>query len=354
MTTILVLGAVGALLLVASNRVPLESVIPQEAFHEPLWQTPEGGRVEVHDDGRSVELVIPEKRYDERQRINLSHPFVVPTDANLVAFVQTMGSVIGDVRVEFLFSSSKGQVCRIVWLPVTASDSWIPTSVNDVRVPDNARVVSVAVRIDEGTTCSLRLRRLDLKKYRTWVPAAIHRQLLFLGRRFSAQFDAGRTENLMHVASLDFRIRETKRLLSVFVESPLSARVFGHGLGARYRFQARGSGSLGRQTVITDPNYIHNFYAFLLFKLGVVGTLIVLCSFGAWLGWAVHRLRGILTQYGACLVSAYIAIWVAYLAWGLFCPELIDFRVAPVVGFLIAAVGTLEVESPIVEADDAS
>jgi O-antigen ligase len=138
-------------------------------------------------------------------------------------------------------------------------------------------------------------------------------------------------------ASVAFRLRETRAVLTAIKQVSWPWWLVGQGLGATYGFETLGYDNQGRIVRYERPNYIHNFYLFLLFKLGVLGALAVLAALAMWAWTAANGARaqpaGTSDRW---FLAAAAASWVTYLAWSVAAPEILDFRLAPVWGLLVA------------------
>jgi len=139
-------------------------------------------------------------------------------------------------------------------------------------------------------------------------------------------------------ASVAFRLHETRAVMTAFREPSWPWWLVGQGLGATFAFDTVGYDSRGNVVRYDRLNYIHNFYLFLLFKLGALGSLAALIAFALWLVTAVRGARarppGTADRW---FLAAAAASWVTYLAWSVAAPEILDFRLAPVWGLLVAA-----------------
>ena len=127
---------------------------------------------------------------------------------------------------------------------------------------------------------------------------------------------------------------ETRALLHRVERAHGGALLLGHGLGAVYRVPPPGNG-------VAPPghpvSYVHNFYLFLLFKLGLVGTVLVIASLALFTTSPLLRLlRGAGTGSRPILAVA-LATWVGYAVWSAACPMILDFHVAPLLGLVVAA-----------------
>lgn len=134
-----------------------------------------------------------------------------------------------------------------------------------------------------------------------------------------------------------FRLRESRRLIEIVAAAPWHRKLIGHGLGARYEASTWGYDSLGNWVFYDRVNYIHNFYAFLIYKLGLIGGGMVLAAL---LLFSTHLIRSTLKHpQGAerTFFAAASAAWIGYCVWSVASPELINFRTAPLWGLTVAA-----------------
>lgn len=138
--------------------------------------------------------------------------------------------------------------------------------------------------------------------------------------------------------NLDYRARELQAVWAQWRAAPLHRWILGHGLGATFAFANSSWDDQGRRTTVPIASYIHNFYIFLAFKLGLVGGPLALAGLLAVLAWALREgVRRAGGERGRWAVTALGVGLVAYLVWSVVSPEIYDFRVAPLWGVLIAA-----------------
>lgn len=176
-----------------------------------------------------------------------------------------------------------------------------------------------------------------------WVSVA--RQMQFLSDRLGSLLAILQINTVLRsdaapkakTETIRFRWVETSRLLALFRDGTLPEKLFGHGLGARYRLDAPGWDNRGHWVHYEDVNYIHNFYAFLLYKLGVVGGGLVLAALALWLVWGVKRARGAERSLERACVAAGTAALIAATLWSLSSPVFLNFRLAPLWGLLLAS-----------------
>ncbi len=137
-------------------------------------------------------------------------------------------------------------------------------------------------------------------------------------------------------SGIALRVRETSAVLGTMRRGSWLSWVFGHGLGATFALDTIGydaQGSFGR---IRHPNFIHNFYLFLAFKLGALGTVAVLAALALFVRAAVRSARNEpLESSNRRFFAAAAAAWITYILWSAAAPEILDFRVAPFWGVLI-------------------
>jgi hypothetical protein len=170
----------------------------------------------------------------------------------------------------------------------------------------------------------------------SWLAAPLGQLAVSLHRlrSLTVLWDADRAASY---PSLDSRLRESRRLLELFGDGNRLQQLFGRGLGAVYRFDTFGYDDLGRRRPVGEVNYIHNFYLFLLFKLGLVGAVLVLAALAIWGATAVKAARALPPGLARSLAAAVAAGWLAYCLWSASSAAILEFRIAPLWGFLLAA-----------------
>ncbi len=134
--------------------------------------------------------------------------------------------------------------------------------------------------------------------------------------------------------TMRYRLAESAALLETWRQAGMFRRVVGHGLGAVIRFDNPSWAAGGERVVEDEANYLHNAYLFLLYKLGLVGVLAGL----AWLVMVGIYLRRAVEGVRDWRSGAAGLAWAGYWIWAVTSPEIIDFRMAPLLGALTAAV----------------
>ncbi len=150
--------------------------------------------------------------------------------------------------------------------------------------------------------------------------------------------------------SLRLRAAESLTLTRAFMELPVTRKLIGRGLGATFVFTKPGRGPSGERVLVHEASYVHNFFLFLLYKLGLVGTVGALASLALFMAvpFTARRARTG-CEIERRFLAACSAAWVGYLVWAVASPEIIDFRVAPLLGLLVGcaagAVGAVRSEN---------
>ena len=140
-------------------------------------------------------------------------------------------------------------------------------------------------------------------------------------------------------ASLGYRIREWSAVRAQWSRAGGLRLLLGQGLGARFPFRNPSRNARGEPVMAEQANYIHDFYVFLLFKLGIAGVLALAGLFlvAGWTGWSAWKGRH--CPEWSWFLAAAAAAWITYLIWSLTSPEILDFRMAPLWGAVVAASG---------------
>ena len=239
------------------------------------------------------------------------------------------GEGVGSGGLRFLWLDRAGRVIVSTRLQAAPGRGWVDVEAA-ACVPPEVAVVRLMSLASPGAKGRWWLRHPSLQHVSSGpLPALVCRELSFADDRIDAAFDAfsGRPEA---DASIDERLRESSRLLALFAGSRTWRMLLGHGLGARYAMTPAGDAE-------GLTNYVHNFYLFLLFKTGLAGLAAVLAALSLWLFGTWRRIRTSRGLPEESFLRAALAAWAAYLAWSVACPEILDFRVAPLWGLLVAA-----------------
>jgi len=223
------------------------------------------------------------------------------------------------------------------------SGSWSHLSLF-ARLPDDVEWLSVGVRTAEGDWQVTSLRVMGYESELAWWL----RRLSWRARSLVQAVEAPDT-----VGTLRYRIQEWQSVYEEWRQSTWQRNLLGHGLGAVFSFENVGWDDQGRRISLPEASYIHNFYVFLGFKLGVAG-LAALAGLLILAGWTARRAWMVRDRPGCWFAAAAAAGWVAYLLWSATSPEILSFRMAPLWGVVVAATWkSLPDESILEPADEA-
>lgn len=221
----------------------------------------------------------------------------------------------------------KGEVVRrsrILWRAPAG-----PTQLRaTIARPDRGVAAQVAIDIHPGSG-DLRVDRVRVLSY----PYALEFWAQQVLRRVTVS--AHYIEGHGAAPNLAYRERENRAVLREWRTSPLSRLLTGQGLGKMFDFPNSAWSASGHRITIPRASYIHDFYLFLAFKLGLAG-LAALCGLVTIVVWTFRRaLAGRRSGYANWLLAASASGWLAYLIWSVTSPEIYDFRMAPIWGALI-------------------
>jgi len=139
-------------------------------------------------------------------------------------------------------------------------------------------------------------------------------------------------------ASLAFRVKEARAVMRALREGSAAELLLGRGLGATYRVDTVAFDDRGAVVPFGEVNFLHNYYLFLLLKLGLAGAA---AHLAALVLWTVAAVRGALAAprggFDRPFAAGAAAIWVSYAVMGIAAPHLATFRLAPIFGLLAAA-----------------
>jgi len=323
--------------LAAAWNAPRVSVFPMESFLEPYWVPPFGGEVVVVDAPGGVEMEIVWGPDGQARPHWISSPYPInPRGVHRVS-VEMMGEGTGTGLINFVFLTPSLDFCAERGFRVEAGDGWrLFESALPRELEGGAGVVRIRVGSARGAHGTWRARNVRMEEYSEILPRPVQHNLVFLYDRIVSTWGMIRAGKLNQDPSMRVRLKETRAVFDQVAKASLPTRIFGHGLGARLELEVLGYNTLGEKTVIKNPNYIHNFFAFLALKLGLLGGLSILAAFIAWICRSVQMISHRTRHGGVGPGAASLAVWVAYIAWSVFCPQLIDFGDAPLFGFFLA------------------
>lgn len=249
--------------------------------------------------------------------------------------VTARGEGRGTAVLRFLPTDPSGQrLSRLsVHLPAGLEEQ---TYAGVVTSPQGATQAVVELRTwdrahGQWVMTELRLRAIP----NTWL-AALVGQYLHLRHRVAAPLRALRADDRLLDPTVSFRIVESQRVLAAWHDASWSRKLFGSGLGALVELDVDGFDNRGNWIHYDSVNYLHNWYLFLLYKLGVVGGAAMLAAFLWWVVWGFKTALRSSSETRWVFAATGSALAV-HLVWSVTSPELLDFRFTPVWGWLLAS-----------------
>jgi len=328
-------GCVAAMALVAGGigvflGAERENVVPAREPVPPFWRASRGVEFLPEPDAAGGRILVWSPQDDFPIVVTDSFPVRGSQAYLLKAWLRSPSR--GEARIFVNWETSKGVSDSLI-LRVGPSSEWIVAEQAGVSPPGSLRA-RIAVSLKHGKTGPWQLRSISLERLGLPIAATVHHQWSYWKSRL---FSLERLDPRTWAKERSFRERsgETMFLIRAFAQAPLLEMTFGHGLGARFAYKTRWD---------SNPNYIHNFYAFLLYKTGIVGTVLVLAAMSLWIGFTFFAARRARGPWRRAFLWAVFSAWIGYAVWSLACPEILDFRMAPLWGFVIAVSGLTDRE----------
>ncbi|MBZ5589325.1 MAG: O-antigen ligase family protein [Acidobacteriia bacterium] len=136
--------------------------------------------------------------------------------------------------------------------------------------------------------------------------------------------------------TMQYRLSEWAAVRRVWLGSSPTGWLIGRGLGATVEFPNSSWDAQGHRVLVPTSSYLHNFYVFLGFKLGLAG-IAALAGLLMVVGWTCRVAWSARSTGGSLPLAAAAACWCAYLAWSVTSPEIINAHTATLLGALVAA-----------------
>ena len=309
------------------------TILPGKLFEAPLWTLPDDPVAAVSvgtaENGQRV-LRWQRGSFGERP-VRLTASFPVEPDTAYLLAVELAGEGSRGGRVFEVWADASGdapeELCNMLQNaePGRGRQKLVRVGIS----PLGARTAYVAVALRDGAMSSWTMYDLRFRRLGSPTLAVLYAQATFMGQRIGslAGFADPTGQNLEGISE---RFGETRFLLQQVQDAGLGQKLLGAGLGARYPMKLRDG---------QDAHYIHNFYAFLLYKTGIVGTVLVLAALSLWIGFTFVAARRARDPWRRAFLWAVFSAWIGYAVWSLACPEILNFRMAPLWGFVIAVTG---------------
>ncbi|NWG00186.1 MAG: hypothetical protein HXY19_04525 [Thermoanaerobaculaceae bacterium] len=317
-------------------RIPRRNLLPDAAtLAPPLWRFERGSRLALVAAGSGVEPALSWSVPQRKGQFFATQPWWLEGGRLYRFSLQVRSDGTGVGRFGLATRLDPRTVCQWRLEDLPANPGWRKVQV--LLAAEHDLAVQVLLGTQDGASGTWTVKDVRLEVLPLPAVASLQRQLEYLGSRLRTTvdiFEKGPEEGDENAA---FRLQESLAVWRQFWQSPVDAKIFGHGLGARYDFRAWGWSDTGRRVFVDRPNYIHNFYAFLLLKTGFVGSAAVLAALGLWFEALRRAARRASEPTSRWLATAVLVGLVAYSVWSLVCPEILDFRIAPLWGLLLGA-----------------
>ena len=262
-------------------------------------------------------------------------PFPVPGPGVYRLAARFGGGSEGQALVLVRWHDPRGQRLGSLGVTLEPADGWrTGSAVGSAPEGTTAAILELRSHTDASGTWFLRRARLE-RLAPPWAAPALSAASYLEGRVRSVVglLDAeGWTEDL----SIDTRVAENRVLLRRFGPAPAWRKLLGHGLGATFEV-GPGTPSHAALDVTGRQNYVHNFYLFLLFKLGVFGAAAALAAIALWITGTVRCALGRAGVTSRSFLAAAASAWVGFSILAVSSPEILNFRMAPLLGWVLAA-----------------
>ncbi len=255
--------------------------------------------------------------------------------------VRGRGEGKGAMVVALLFFDDSGrQIGRIPVAIRAGQERGVGIAV--ATVPSSWTEARVRLSRWKGSTGQWRLDAVECAVLESPTMARLAGKALAVKERVLGLARAVKTGRADGDVTLGFRWHESTKIVEALDGGSWVDRLVGRGLGATITLDVDGFDNRGHWVHYGDVNYIHNWYLFLLFKLGFVGSVLVLGALIGWIGWTVRSIGRVADTEARAFLVAAAAAWVVYAVWSLTSPEILDFRMAPLWGWLLAVCSVVQ------------
>ncbi len=275
------------------------------------------------------------------RRLRFDAPVDLPEAEAWRVIVRGRGEGQGAMVIALLFFDDSGSEVGRIPVPIRAAEGR-GAGFAVGTVPPSWTEARLRLSRWKGTTGRWRLESVECSALESPAMARLAGKALAVEERARSLARAARTGRAGGDATLAFRWHESLKIVEAVAEGSWVDRLFGHGLGATIHLDIDGFDNRGHWVHYDDVNYIHNWYLFLLFKLGILGSILVLGSLIGWIVWTLGRVFRADDPGVRALLAASAAAWIVYAVWSLTSPEILDFRMAPLWGWLLVVCASRE------------
>ena len=253
----------------------------------------------------------------------------------LRAWIRGSGST--GIRIALHCSDSCNRYCGSGYLRSNSMGTW-RLAESTFMLPAESSVCSLHLEADRDATSAWLARPVSLERLGDLSALSVLAvQLHSMWVRTASMTVDLQTGGGTQDWGVAVRLTETAAVLAALREATPAEKVLGHGLGATFPFRTGGLDDRGEWQQVGVQNYVHNFYLFLIYKLGIVGGAAIIAALAMWACWTVESARRLLPAESGIFLTAVAVAWAAYALWSVACPEILDFRVAPLWGLLLTA-----------------
>jgi hypothetical protein len=315
---------------------PRPDILPNSNFESPFWRELPGVSYTQHAESAKDDRSLRWSCSDERQFYQVTEPFGITGATSYRLSSESRSEEVGAAWLFVVFQSTTGDALSTIPLELHASEEWLGAS-RTIRSPSTATTARLTLGCVSSSRGDWWLRNLKVENLGHGLMPVLGHQIVFA------------TQRMLHLPrvvtqgepnadpSLSYRLMESRAVRDALRDADLITVLFGKGLGARLDFETLGYDIHGQLVKVENPNYLHNFYAFLAYKTGFVGLLTVLASFVMW-AWGLHRCaRHSEDPFDVAFHGAASAAFLGYALWSLVAPEILDFRNAPIWGAVLGA-----------------
>ncbi|RLE22984.1 MAG: hypothetical protein DRJ65_12770 [Acidobacteria bacterium] len=274
---------------------------------------------------------VPEKA----RRLRFDTPVDLPEAMAWRVMVRGHGEGKGAMVVSLLFFDATGREIRRIPVPLRAGQKQ-GYSFAVGTTPAGYAETRLRLSRWKGTKGQWHFEEVECAPLASPFMVRLAKKALAVKERGRGLIRTVRTRQADGDPTLGFRWHETLRVLDTLGEASLFDRLFGFGLGATVDLDIDGFDNRGHWIHYDDVNYIHNWYLFLLFKLGIVGTMLVLGSLLSWIAWTIAAVLRTENPHTRAFLTAAATAWIVYAVWSLTSPEILDFRMAALWGWLLS------------------
>ncbi len=275
--------------------------------------------------------VIPEKA----RRSRIETPIDLPDAKAWYVMVRGRAEGEGTLVVTLVFLDSSGHQIAKIPVPILAGEKH-NRGFGVGTTPAGCAETRLRLSRSKGTRGQWHFEAIECAPLASVFKVRLASKAFAVRRRIQGLIRAVQTRRPDGDATLGFRWHESHKVVQALAGASWFERLFGKGLGATIQLNIDGFDNRGHWIHYDEVNYIHNWYLFLLFKLGIVGTLLVLGSLIGWIAWTIAAMLRAENPHSRALLTAAAAAWIVYAVWSLTSPEILDFRMAPLWGWLLS------------------